>query len=81
MNMISTKPFKSGNSEAIRLPKSMAFGLDTEIQISKHGEVVTISPKPKRSIAEMLRRMDGIGPPGDGVQKREKFEAPDRPGL
>ena len=44
MNMITTKPFRSGNSEAIRLPKHMAFGPDTEVEISKHGDIVTIRP-------------------------------------
>ena len=33
MNMITTKTFKSGNSEAVRLPKDMAFGIDTEVEI------------------------------------------------
>jgi antitoxin VapB len=81
MNIITTKPFRSGNSEAIRLPKHMAFGPDTEVVISKHGDIVTIRPKPKQSIKEMIARMNAIGAPEDGVQAREPFEAPERPGL
>ena len=81
MNMITTKPFKSGNSEAIRLPKAMAFGFDTEVVISKNGNIVTIVPKPKRSVAEMIARMQAIGAPADGVQKREPCEPAIRPGL
>jgi antitoxin VapB len=81
MNMITTKPFRSGNSEAIRLPKHMAFGSDTEVVISKHGDIVTIRPKPKQSIKEMIAKLREIGMPEDGVQEREPFEAPERPGL
>ena len=81
MNMITTKPFRSGNSEAIRLPKHMAFGPDTEVEISKYGDVITIRPKPKQSIKAMIARMNEIGAPEDGVQTREPIEAPERPGL
>lgn len=81
MNMITTKPFRSGNCEAIRLPKHMAFGPDTEVEISKHGDIVTIRPKPKQSIKQMIANLRAIGTPEDGVQKREPFEAPERPGL
>lgn len=81
MNMITTKPFRSGNSEAIRLPKHMAFGPDTEVEISKHGDIVTIRPKSKQSIKQMIANLRAIGTPEDGVQKREPFEAPERLGL
>jgi antitoxin VapB len=80
MNMITTKPFRSGNSEAIRLPKNMAFGPDTEVEISKHGDIVTIRPKPKQSIKQMIANLRALPKP-DYVQDREPFEAPERDGL
>jgi antitoxin VapB len=80
MNMITTKPFRSGNSEAIRLPKHMAFGPDTEVEISKHGDIVTIRPKPKQSIKQMIAKLRALPKP-DYVQVREPFEAPERDGL
>jgi antitoxin VapB len=80
MNIITTKPFRSGNSEAIRLPKHMAFGPDTEVEISKHGDIVTIRPKPKQSIKEMIAKLRALPKP-DYVQVREPFEAPERGGL
>lgn len=80
MNMITTKTFKSGNSEAVRLPKEMAFGIDTEVEISKHGNVVTIRQKPKQSLAEMIRILRELPGPGE-IEVREPFEAPERPGL
>ena len=80
MNMITTKPFRSGNSEAIRLPKHMAFGPDTEVEISKYGDVITIRPKPKQSIKAMIASLRALPKP-DYIQVREPFEAPERDGL
>lgn len=37
--------------------------------------------KAKLSLEEMVARMREIGSPADGVQEREPFEYPDRPGL
>jgi antitoxin VapB len=73
-------PFKSGNSEAIRLPKHMAFGVETEIEIEKDGNVVTIRPRCKKDWRTALQGL--IDMPGPStVLEREPFEAPDRPGL
>ena len=82
MNAV-TKTFKSGNSEAVRLPKDIGFGIGTEIEIARVGDRVILKPvkAPKIDFQEMLRRMREIGPPEDGVQPREPFEYPDRPGL
>jgi antitoxin VapB len=82
MNAI-TKTFKSGNSEAVRIPKSLGFGIGTEIEIEQTREGLLLKParQAKLSFQEMLARMREIGPPSDGVQEREPFEYPDRPGL
>lgn len=80
MNMITTKPFKSGNSEAIRLPKAMAFGTDTEVEISKNGKVLTIRPKPKQSLAEMFAILRALPGPGE-IEVREPFDGQERLGL
>ncbi len=78
-----TKTFKSGNSEAVRLPKDIGFGIGTEVEVKRIGNRVILEAvkQPKISFQEMLRRMREIGPPADGVQPREPFEYPDRPGL
>ena len=39
-----TKMFKSGNSEAVRLPKGMGFGIGVELHIERVGDTVTIRP-------------------------------------
>lgn len=77
---VDSKTFKSGNSEAVRLPKEVAIGPNVEVTIRRVGDVLTITPKHK-SMAELVRRIREIGPPADGVQKREKIIFPKRPGL
>jgi antitoxin VapB len=80
MHKVTTKPFKSGNSEAIRLPKDMAFGIGTEVEIERDGNVVTIRPRREKDWRAALQRL--IDMPGPTtVLEREPFEAPDRPGL
>ncbi|HEY0086744.1 MAG TPA: hypothetical protein VGB65_12660 [Allosphingosinicella sp.] len=77
---VDSKTFRSGNSEALRLPKEVAFGSDVEVTIRRVGDVLTITPK-NRTMAELVRRLREIGPPPDGVQPREPIEFPERPGL
>ena len=77
---VDSKTFRSGNSEAVRLPKEVAFGSDVDVTIRRVGDVLTIMPKHK-SMAELVRRLREIGPPPDGVQAREPIEFPERPGL
>lgn len=75
------KTFRSGNSVAVRLPKEVAFDADIEVIISRSGDVVTMVPKDKVTPAELVRRLQEIGAPEDGVQKRQKIIFPKRPGL
>lgn len=75
------KTFRSGNSIAVRMPKEVAFEADIEVVISRSGDVVTMVPKSKVTPAELVRRLQEIGRPPDGVQKREKIIFPKRPGV
>ena len=77
---IDSKTFRSGNSEAVRLPKEVAFGADIAVTIRRVGDVLTIAPK-RKSMVELVRRLREIGPPPDGVQPRDPIEWPERPGL
>ena len=43
--MITTKVFKQGNSQAVRLPKAFRFDVD-EVHIRREGETVVPIPKP-----------------------------------
>ncbi|MBB5685600.1 antitoxin [Sphingobium boeckii] len=81
MGQIDSKVFRSGNSEAVRLPKEIAYGADIDVTITRVGDRLIIDPKPKKSLADFIALLREIGPPEDGVQKRDPVEAPNRPGL
>jgi antitoxin VapB len=79
VNAYRTKTFRSGNSEAVRLPKEIGFGEGVEVEIVRDGDAVTIRRKrmTNRELVEALREL----PRPDRVQEREPFEAPERSGL
>ena len=79
MDAVRTRTFKSGNSEAIRLPKELAFGIDTEVEITRDGTGITIRPV-KLSPAEMVRRLRELPSP-DYVEERDTEEIPEPKGL
>jgi antitoxin VapB len=82
----SSKTFKSGNSEAVRLPKGLGFGIGTDVLVEREGDRVVLTPlrdpaAEKKRLHDMLARLQAIGAPEDGVQDRDPFEFPERPGL
>lgn len=86
MGVHETRTFKSGNSEAVRLPREFAFGSGTPVTIERTGDTLTIRPlvDPERERRELDRLLDdmlAIGAPPDGVQTRVPFDWVDRPGL
>ena len=82
MTTAKTRTFKSGNSEAVRIPKDMAFGEGVELVIVRSGDVITLYPAPKTKLtfAEMLDELEKLPAP-DEIQERDEIEFPDRPGL
>lgn len=85
MDTVHSRVFRSGNSEAVRLPKAVAFGANTEVTIERNGDTLTIRPaqdqaEAKRRLAAMLDRLDALDRPAGGVQKREPVEFPKRAG-
>jgi antitoxin VapB len=81
MTTATTKTFKSGNSEAVRLPKDLAFGIGTELVLERSGNVLKIYPKEKkRDIQAMLEKMRSLPKPSS-IQVREEIEIPEREGL
>lgn len=86
MSAVSTRTFKSGNSEAVRLPQGLGFGIGTEVLIEREAGRVTLTPvidadQQREEMARAYEDMLAIGVPPDGVQLREPFEFIDRPGL
>ena len=83
---IHTRTFKSGNSVAVRLPKGFAIPVGAELEMDKSGDTVTIRvtrdrEEVRRQLRKLTADLEAIGAPPGGVQKREPFEFPDRPGL
>ena len=71
--------FRSGNSAAIRLPKDVAFGDDTEVLIIRSGDVITIHPA-ATTIPAMLARLRVL-PVLPEIERRDLEEIPEREGL
>lgn len=79
MSIARSRTFRSGNSEAIRLPKDVAFGDDVELILVRSGDVMTIYPA-ATTIAEMLARLAAL-PAVTQPDRRDDAELPDRDGL
>jgi antitoxin VapB len=75
--MPRTRVFKSGNSQAVRIPAELAYtDLDIELEITRLGEVITIFPA-RESLSDAvaaLRRM----PKPSVVEQREPIDVPER---
>ncbi len=79
MPVARSRTFRSGNSEALRLPRDVAFGTDVELVIVRSGDVLTIYPA-TLSIPEMVARLHALPSP-PVVEERDTEELPERAGL
>ena len=79
MTTVTSRVFKSGNSEAVRLPKDVAFGRELDVTIVRSGDVLTIYPT-RPPIAEMLARLKALPRP-TSVEVRDADIIPERRGL
>ncbi|MFM8820930.1 MAG: AbrB/MazE/SpoVT family DNA-binding domain-containing protein [Phenylobacterium sp.] len=79
MPVVRTRTFRSGNSQAVRLPKDVAFGDDVELVIVRSGDVMTIYPA-ETTIAEMIDRLRTLPAPPD-IERRDEEDLPEREGL
>ena len=76
--MDTTKIFKSGNSQAVRLPKEFQFD-EKEVQIFRRGDEVVLKKKPQNlaRVFELLTELSDDfmenGRQQPAVQKREEF--------
>ena len=77
--MARTRAFKSGNSQAVRIPADLAYAeTDIDLEITRHGDVITIFPARDslKDVVAALRRM----PKPPRVEKRRPIELPERRG-
>ncbi|TMJ28774.1 MAG: AbrB/MazE/SpoVT family DNA-binding domain-containing protein [Alphaproteobacteria bacterium] len=79
MPIARTKTFKSGNSEALRLPRDVAYGEGVELVIVRSGDVMTIYPA-SASIPSMIERLRSLPKP-PAIEQRDVEELPERRGL
>ncbi|MER3482246.1 MAG: AbrB/MazE/SpoVT family DNA-binding domain-containing protein [Meiothermus sp.] len=59
----TTKVFKSGNSQAVRLPKEFRFSVD-EVEIFRRGDEIVLREKPK-NLEGLFRALAALGEDGD----------------
>lgn len=76
------KVFKSGNSQAVRLPKEFRFSVD-EVEVSREGDAIILRPHPENSRGwSSLRSALKRGVSEDFMQDgREQPEEQDRTDL
>ena len=75
--MPRTRVFKSGNSQAVRIPAELAYvDIDADLEITRLGDVITIVPAREslRDTVAALRRM----PKPATVEKRDPIDVPVR---
>lgn len=77
--MPRTRAFKSGNSQAVRIPAELAYtDTDIDLEISRVGDVITIFPA-RRSLKDVVAELRRLPKPPK-VEKREPIEVPLRKG-
>ena len=79
MAVARSRTFRSGNSEALRLPKDVAFGDDVELVLVRSGAVMTIYPA-GTTVQAMLERLAGL-PAATAIEPRGVEALPEREGL
>ncbi|MEJ0028183.1 MAG: hypothetical protein WDN01_19315 [Rhizomicrobium sp.] len=71
-----SKVFRSGNSNAVRLPAEIAYPVNTEVEITRHGDTVTIRPA-AGSLRELVAILNGMPKP-DTIEPLERTDVPER---
>ncbi|CAM8647484.1 VagC Virulence-associated protein and related proteins [Oxalobacteraceae bacterium] len=60
--MHTTKIFKNGNSQAVRIPSDLAYErMDIELEIERHGEEIRIRPA-RRTLGTVLTKFARFSP-------------------
>ena len=79
MSVVDSRTFRSGNSEAVRLPKDVAFGREVELTIVRSGDVLTIYPT-RPPIGDLIRTLEALPVPPT-IEVRDDEDLPERSGL
>ena len=79
MATATSRTFMSGSSEAVRLPREMAFGPGVELTLVRSGDVLTIYPT-RLSVADLIAKLNALPRPGS-IEVRDEEPIPERDGL
>ena len=79
MSVATSRTFRSGNSEAIRLPRDVGFGLDVDVTMIRSGDVLTIFPT-RPSVAELVETLNRLPKPS-AIEERDTEAIPEPEGL
>ena len=75
--MPSTRVFKSGNSQAVRIPAELAYSdTDIELTVTRLGDGITIFPS-RQSLGDAVAALRAIPKPS-AIEVREPIEVPER---
>jgi antitoxin VapB len=75
--MTSTRVFKSGNSQAVRIPAEFAYAdTDVELNITRLGDVITIFPA-RQNLKDAVAALRALPRPSS-VETREPIDVPER---
>jgi antitoxin VapB len=72
-----TRVFKSGNSQAVRIPAELAYSDPSiELKITRMGDVITIVPA-RHSLKDAVALLRDLPKPPE-VEQREPIDMPER---
>ena len=78
--MSITRAFKSGNSQAVRIPAELAYDdMNQELTIARHGDVIVIQPA-SESMQDVVDKLRSTPKPPE-IEFYVPIELPDREGL
>ena len=73
--MARTRAFKSGNSQAVRIPAEIAYAdTNVDLEISRLGDVITIYPAAD-SLKDVIAELKRLPKPST-IEQREPIEVP-----
>jgi antitoxin VapB len=72
-----TRAFKSGNSQAVRIPAELAYkDTNVELSIDRYGDVIVIAPA-RQNLKEMVSALRAMQKPSR-IEPYEPIELPER---
>ncbi len=75
--MAFTRIFKSGNSQAVRIPAELAYAdMSMDLKITRMGDVITILPA-RHNLTEAVAILRDLPKPPE-VEVREPIDVPER---